>query len=116
MRLRQRPASRLRALRPAATGGLCIGAVNAGHLLDAGQGYYMGPILTILLGTLVRREWLTKLQRLPVVVMGVIIAAFRYRQAPWVALPNATAAVDVGISRGVYRRPRDPVRLCLDGG
>ncbi len=68
--------------------GLYIWAVNAGHLLDASLAYYMNPILAILLGTLVYREKLTRLQWISVAVTlaGLLVTMVRYRQIPWIAL------------------------------
>ena len=68
--------------------GVYIWAVNNGHMLDASLAYYMNPILSILLGTLVFRERLTRLQWLAVgiALTGLIITVVRYRQFPWMAL------------------------------
>ena len=65
-----------------------IQAVSGGHVLDASLAYYMTPILNILLGTLVFREKLTKLQWLSAAVAfaGLVVTIVRYRQIPWMAL------------------------------
>ena len=65
-----------------------IPAVSGGHVLDASLAYYMTPILNILLGTLVFREKLTKLQWLSAAVAfaGLVVTIVRYRQIPWMAL------------------------------
>ena len=65
-----------------------IQAVNGGHVLDASLAYYMTPILNILLGTVVFREKLTKLQWLSAAVAftGLAVTVLRYRQIPWLAL------------------------------
>ena len=68
--------------------GMYIWAVNNGHILDSSLAYYMNPILAILIGTLVFREKLSRLQWTAVLVAftGLVIAVIRYRQIPWVAL------------------------------
>ena len=68
--------------------GSYIWAVNSGHGVDASLAYYMNPILAILLGTIVFREKLTKLQWLSVAVTftGLVVTIIRYRQIPWMAL------------------------------
>ena len=68
--------------------GMYIWAVSSGHILDSSLAYYMNPILAILIGTLVFREKLTRMQWLAVAVTftGLVIAILRYRQIPWVAL------------------------------
>src|SRR3954453_21929113 len=42
--------------------GVYIYAVNAGHVLEASLGYYINPLVTVLLGVLVLRERLRPLQ------------------------------------------------------
>jgi len=68
--------------------GVYIWSVNNGHMLDASLAYYMNPILSILLGTIVFRERLTRIQWLSVGVtfIGLVITIVRYRQVPWMAL------------------------------
>ena len=68
--------------------GSYIWAVNSNHMLDSSLAYYMYPILSILLGMLVFRERLTKLQWLSVAVTltGIIITVVRYGQFPWISL------------------------------
>ena len=68
--------------------GMYIWAVNNGHILDSSLAYYMNPILAILIGTVVFREKLNRLQWTAVLVAftGLVIAVIRYRQIPWVAL------------------------------
>ena len=68
--------------------GVYIWAVANGHMIDSSLAYYMNPILAILLGTIVFRERLTRLQWLAVAVTftGLVITVIRYRQIPWIAL------------------------------
>lgn len=68
--------------------GSYIWAVNSNHMLDSSLAYYMYPILSILLGMLVFRERLTKLQWLSVAVTltGIVITVVRYGQFPWISL------------------------------
>lgn len=68
--------------------GTFIWAVNSGHMIDSSLAYYMNPILAILIGTIVFREKLSRVQWLAVAVtfMGIVIAVIRYRQVPWIAL------------------------------
>ncbi|MEG0779341.1 MAG: EamA family transporter RarD [Oscillospiraceae bacterium] len=68
--------------------GSFIVAVSSGHILDSSLAYYMNPILTILIGTLVFREKLTKLQWLSVGITaaGLVVTILRYGEIPWLAL------------------------------
>lgn len=84
--------------------GVFIWASGNGHLLDSSLAYYMNPILAILLGTLVFREKLTRLQWLSVAVTftGLVIAVIRFRQVPWIALViGGSFAVYGAIKKGV---------------
>lgn len=68
--------------------GMYIWAVSNDHILDSSLAYYMNPILAILIGTLVFREKLSRIQWMAVAVTftGLVITIIRYRQIPWVAL------------------------------
>lgn len=68
--------------------GVFIWAVSNNHILDSSLAYYMNPILVILIGTLLFREKLTRMQWLAVAVTftGLVITIIRYRQIPWIAL------------------------------
>lgn len=68
--------------------GTFIWAVNHGHMIDSSLAYYMNPILAILIGTIVFRERLNRIQWLAVAVTftGLVITVIRYRQIPWIAL------------------------------
>lgn len=68
--------------------GVYIWAVNNNHMIDASLAYYMNPIMVILLGTLVFKEKLNKLQWIAVIIAftGIIITSVRYHHVPWVAL------------------------------
>lgn len=84
--------------------GAYIWSVNNGHLLDASLAYYMNPILAILLGNLVFREKLTKLQWLSVVMTltGIVIVSVRHGEVPWLSILIAgTFAIYGAVKKGV---------------
>lgn len=88
--------------------GSYIIAVNGGRGVDASLAYYMNPILAILLGTMVFREKLTKLQWLSVAVTftGLVVTIVRYRQIPWMALIiGGSFAIYGAIKKGVHVEP-----------
>ncbi|MFT4166717.1 MAG: EamA family transporter RarD [Microlunatus sp.] len=76
--------------------GLYIWAVNSGHVVEAALGYYINPIVSVLIGVLVLRERLVAGQWVAIGLAGaaVIVLAIDYGQLPWVAL---TLAVSFGI-------------------
>ena len=68
--------------------GLFIWAVNSGHVLDSSLAYYMNPILSVLLGTVVFHERLRPVQWAAVglTAAGIAIALIRFGRFPWVSL------------------------------
>ncbi|PEP48681.1 MULTISPECIES: EamA family transporter RarD [Bacillus] len=68
-----------------------IWAVNQNHIIEASLGYYINPLVSILLGTVVLKEKLNFWQYVAVGLagIGVIILAFRYGSIPWIALSLA---------------------------
>ncbi|XOV81324.1 MAG: EamA family transporter RarD [Aestuariibacter sp.] len=67
---------------------LFIWAVNNDHLLDASLGYYINPLLNILLGRLFLGERQRPLQQFAIVlaVIGVAILIISHGKFPWIAL------------------------------
>lgn len=68
--------------------GMYIWAVNSSHIIDASLAYYMMNPMSVLLGTVLFHEKLTKLQwfATSLTVAGIVIAAARFGVFPWVAL------------------------------
>lgn len=68
--------------------GMYIWAVNSSHIIDASLAYYMMNPLSVLLGTVLFHEKLTKLQwfATALTVAGIVIAAVRFGVFPWTAL------------------------------
>ena len=62
--------------------------ILSGHIIETSLGYFINPIVTILIGVFVRKEQLTRLQWVAVVIasIGVLISAIAYGQFPFVAL------------------------------
>ena len=68
--------------------GLYIWAVNSGHVVEAALGYYINPIVSVLLGVLVLHERMALGQWIAIGLAGiaVIVLAVDYGHLPWVAL------------------------------
>jgi chloramphenicol-sensitive protein RarD len=68
-----------------------IWAVNAGFVVETSLGYFINPLLSVLLGVLFLREKLRPWQWLPIglAALGVVYVAFSYGQFPWIALTLA---------------------------
>jgi len=75
---------------------LYIWAVNSGYLLQASLGYYINPLVNVVLGVVFLKERLRPLQILAVALatLGVIFLTVYYGEFPWVAL---TLAVTFGL-------------------
>ncbi len=78
-----------------------IWAVNHGFLLEASLGYYINPLVSVLLGILFLKEKLNRLQLVAVSIAaaGVIISAFQYGSIPYVALLLAFSFGLYGLSK-----------------
>lgn len=68
--------------------GTFIWAVTHGYVLESSLGYYINPLLNVLLGFVVLQERLRRLQTVAVGIAatGVLIMVLGYGQIPWVAL------------------------------
>jgi chloramphenicol-sensitive protein RarD len=77
--------------------GLFIYAINSGHVLQSALGYYINPLISILLGVIFFKEKLTKIQTIASVLAaaGVIYFTIDYGSFPLVSLGLA-------ISFGLY--------------
>jgi chloramphenicol-sensitive protein RarD len=81
--------------------GVYIYAVNTGHVIEASLGYYINPLVTVLLGVLLLHERLRPLQWAAVAVgagaVAVLTAA--YGRPPWIALILAASFGTYGLMK-----------------
>jgi chloramphenicol-sensitive protein RarD len=77
--------------------GTFVGAVATGHILEASLGYFINPLLSIALGTVLLRERLRRLQWVAIGLAagGVAVLTWRAGELPWISLA-------VSISFGLY--------------
>jgi chloramphenicol-sensitive protein RarD len=68
-----------------------IWAVNSGHVVDSSLGYFINPLLSVLLGVLFLRERLRLWQGLAIgfALLGVVFLTVAYGTFPWIALTLA---------------------------
>ncbi|MGG2014754.1 EamA family transporter RarD [Bacillus sp. S10(2024)] len=78
-----------------------IWAVNHNHVIEASLGYYINPLVSILLGTLVLKEKLNFWQYIAVglAAFGVAILTVRYGSIPWIAISLACTFGLYGLSK-----------------
>jgi chloramphenicol-sensitive protein RarD len=67
---------------------LFIWAVNINRVLETSLGYFMTPLVNVLLGALILRERLSLWQIVSILIASVAVSvlAFGYGQFPWIAL------------------------------
>lgn len=84
-----------------------IWAVNSDHVLQASLGYYINPLVSIILAIIVLKEKLTKSQTVSVILagMGVLYLTFSYGVFPWVSLLLAVTFALYGLFKKVVDIP-----------
>lgn len=76
-------------------------AIQSGHVLAASLGYYINPLMNVLLGTVLLKERLTQAQWLAVALasIGVVILAWGAREMLWISLVLAFSFSAYGLVR-----------------
>ena len=79
--------------------GTYIWAVNHGHVVETSLGYYINPILSILVGVIFLRERLAPLQWVSVglAAAAVVVLTIDYGRLPWIALVLAVSFATYGV-------------------
>ena len=83
--------------------GLDIWAVTHGRVVEASLGYFINPLVSVLLGVVVLRERLAVPQWTAVALAaaGVLWLAFQHGEPPWIALALASSFAVYGVLRKV---------------
>ncbi|MEH7226296.1 EamA family transporter RarD [Bacillus sp. JJ1566] len=78
-----------------------IWAVNTDHIIDASLGYYINPLVSVLLGIIVLKERLLFWQGISFTLagIGVLILTFQYGSFPWVAFTLALSFGFYGLTK-----------------
>ncbi len=73
-------------------------SVMAGNVIETSLGYFINPLVTILIGVVVRKEQLTRMQWIAVCIaaIGVAAVAVGYGRVPWIALALAITFATYG--------------------
>ena len=68
-----------------------VWAVGAGFIIETSLGYFINPLISVLLGVLFQHEHLRPLQWVPIglATIGVLYLTFAYGSLPWIALTLA---------------------------
>lgn len=88
-----------------------IWAVNHNHVLETSLGYYINPLISVLLGIMVLKERLSVLQvgSFILAASGVVVLTLQYGKFPWVSLSLA-------LSFGLYGLVKKKVNLSSTTG
>jgi len=88
-----------------------IWAVNNDHMVEASLGYYINPLVSVLLGMIVFREKLSVSQYVSfaLALLGVLILTISYGLFPWVSIILA-------LSFGLYGLAKKKIKLDADIG
>lgn len=73
--------------------GVYIWGVNSGHVVETSLGYFINPLVTILLGVLVLGERLRRMQWVAVGIatLAIVVITIDYGRLPWIALTLAAS-------------------------
>jgi len=97
--------------------GAFVVAIQDDRLLDASLGYFINPLISVALGTLVLRERLRALQWCAIgfAVIGVSVLTWRIGRLPWISIVVATSFGAYGLVRKLA--PFDSMRgLAIESG
>ena len=80
---------------------LYIWAVNAGHVVETSLGYFINPLLNVVLGVALLHERLNRVQWTSVAIAagGVLWLTFNHGAFPWIALALAASFALYGLIR-----------------
>ncbi len=80
-----------------------IYAINTDQVIEASMGYFINPLVVVLLGVLVFKEKLSKWQitALVLAAAGVLLVALQYARFPWIALALAGTFATYGLIKKI---------------
>lgn len=82
---------------------LFIWAINSGHILQTSLGYYICPLVNVLLGVVFLKERLRRLQVIALILatISVLLLTLRFGAFPWVSLSLAFSFGFYGLIRKI---------------
>ena len=82
-----------------------IYAVNTNHIVEASLGYYINPLIAVLLGVFVLREKVNKVQAISFVLagIGVLYMTISVGKIPWISLILALSFGFYGLSKKLIK-------------
>src|SRR3954452_10684287 len=82
-----------------------IYAVNTNHIVEASLGYYINPLIAVLLGVFVLREKVNKMQAISFIIagIGVLYMTISVGKIPWISLILALSFGFYGLSKKLIK-------------
>jgi len=82
---------------------LYIWAVNNNYVIESSLGYYINPLISVLIGKIFFKETLARTQIAAIVIatFGVLILAFGYGKFPWIAITLSLSFAIYGALRKI---------------
>lgn len=86
-----------------------IFAINTNHVIEASMGYFINPLVVVLLGVVVLKEKLSRWQLAALILAasGVLLITVQYGRIPWIALFLAATFALYGLIKKIIKI--DPV-------
>jgi chloramphenicol-sensitive protein RarD len=83
-----------------------IWAVNSDHMIEASLGYYINPLVSVLLGLIILKEKLNipQIASLVLAAIGVLVLTLNYGSFPWIS-------VTLAVSFGLYGLAKKMIKL-----
>lgn len=80
-----------------------VWGVNAGHIVETSLGYFINPLVSVLLGVVILKEKLRPLQWVPVIMaaVGVAYLTIQHGSLPWIALALALTFGTYGLLKKI---------------
>jgi chloramphenicol-sensitive protein RarD len=78
-----------------------VWGVNAGYIVETSLGYYINPLVSVLLGVVFLKERLRPMQWVPIglAALGVAYLTFSYGKLPWISLVLAVTFGLYGLAK-----------------
>jgi chloramphenicol-sensitive protein RarD len=85
--------------------GIYIYGVNTGRIVETSLGYYINPLMSVLLGAVILKERLNRGQKLAVLIAAIAVGNFvwHFGQVPWIALFLASSFALYGLCRKLIK-------------
>lgn len=82
-----------------------IWAVNSDQMIEASLGYYINPLVSVLLGMVFLKERLSKMQyaSFGLAAIGVLVLTISYGQFPWISLSLAVSFGLYGLAKKLIK-------------